>query len=120
MKKDEIRMRYEAFVGACVDIYGRLMTIAGGSIPTEKAHQEKVHDACAEAKEQLLGLRKIFNEGLMDISKRYKCQVLQLNEVALKRETKKYESGRAKRVKKTDADTVGTGTISDDDEEVVA
>jgi hypothetical protein len=119
IKKDEIRMRYEAFVGACVDIYGRLMTVAGGSIPTDKAHQEKVHVACDEAKCQLLGLRGIFNEGLMDISKRYKCQVLQLNEVALKRETKKYETGRAKRVKKTDADTVGTESIVDDEEIVV-
>jgi hypothetical protein len=46
---------------------------------------------------------------MMEISKRYKCQVMQLTEIGLKRETRKYEAGKAKprRVKKSDGDTVG-------------
>lgn len=123
MKRDEVRMRYEAFVGACVDIFGRLMEVARappesttgtpGSrkqvILDHKTQKDSITDVCRQAKEQLLALREIFNTGMMDISKRYKCQVLQLTEVGLKRETRKYEAGKAKprRVKASDGDTVG-------------
>lgn len=37
VKRDEVRMRYEAFVGACVDIYGRLMATARNVEPLEDA-----------------------------------------------------------------------------------
>ena len=81
VKKDELRMRYEAFVGACVDIYGRIIG--------HKTLQE-ITAACMDASIQLQELRKIFNSGMMTLSKRYKCQVIQLNEINLKRETTKY------------------------------
>jgi len=81
IKKDELRMRYEAFVGACVDIYGRIIG--------HKTLQE-ITAACMDASIQLQELRKIFNSGMMTLSKRYKCQVIQLNEINLKRETTKY------------------------------
>jgi cell division protein FtsB len=138
IKRDEIRQRYEAFVGACADIYGRLMQLARDNTPidTRTAHylrdralivevkekREAMAKACAEAKEQLLTLRKIFNDSLMDISKRYKCQVMQLSETGLKREMKKYEAGRApRRVRRSDGDTVAsssTDNFGDTDDEV--
>ncbi len=144
IKRDELRMRLEAFVGACVDIFGRVMTLARelavktGTTPVyptgattdealAKAYRQKVKDhqetiriapdllkaACNEAFDQLQSLRGIFNESMMDISKRYKCQVLQLTD-AMRRETKKYESGRARRVKKSDNDTVGSSDVEDE------
>lgn len=138
IKRDELRQRYEAFVGACADIYGRLMQLAreGSPIDTRTPHylreqpltaqvkekREAMAKACAEAKEQLLTLRKIFNDSLMDISKRYKCQVMQLSETGLKREMKKYEAGRApRRVRRSDGDTVAsssTDNFGDTDDEV--
>jgi hypothetical protein len=72
LKKDELRMRYEAFVGACVDLYGRIMAQRGLPQATVKPIVEECH-------QQLLQLREIFNESLMDISRRYKCSVLQLD-----------------------------------------
>jgi len=51
----------------------------------------------------------------MELSKRYKCQVMQLGEKNLKRETKKYITGRARRVKKSDGSTIAS---SDTDNEV--
>jgi hypothetical protein len=97
IKKDEIRMRYEAFVGACVDIYGRIMREARNYSETSvNDTKTKVHTACKEAKVQLLAMRIIFNEGMMEISKRYKCQVLQLSDINLKHESKKYQSGRSR------------------------
>ncbi len=133
LKRDEVRMRYEAFVGACVDIFGRLMEIARANpeattgtpgsrrevITDTKTQRENIAEAVRQAKEQLMALRLIFNTGMMEISKRYKCQVLQLTEVGLKRETRKYEAGKAKprRVKKTDGDTVGdSDTVAEVDE----
>jgi hypothetical protein len=99
LRRDEIRLRYEAFVGACVDIYGRLMAFARGT--NAKSDATKI---ITEAKDQLLTLRKIFNDGMMDISKRYKCQVMQLSETGLRRETKKYECGKVRRVKRSEDD----------------
>ena len=139
VKRDEIRMRYEAFVGACVDIYGRLMEVARappesstgtpGSrrqvITDNKTQKETMTDLCRQAKEQLLVLREIFNSGMMDISKRYKCQVLQLSDVGLSREMRKYDAGKGKsrRVKKSDGDTVdndseGVAEVEDDEDGV--
>ena len=90
IKKDELRMRYEAFVGACVDIYGRIIAHTN----TVNADLQKVTAACIDASLQLQGLRKIFNEGMMELSKRYKCQVIQLDEIKLKRLTDKYKVNR--------------------------
>jgi hypothetical protein len=67
-------------------------------------------------------LRTIFNEGQMDISKRYKCQVMQLGENGLAVEKKKYTSGRMKKAKQSEtgsevgSDSVDlTGESSDED-----
>jgi hypothetical protein len=119
IKRDEVRMRYEAFVGACVDIYGRLMRYAHQNEKISKQELTSMTSRCEEAQTQLLSLRKIFNDGMMDLSKRYKCQVLQLNEKNLKREMKKYESGRIRRVKKSDNSTVcSSDSVSDDESNV--
>jgi hypothetical protein len=119
MKRDEVRMRYEAFVGACVDIYGRIM--AAGTRIVEKIGRQEIlamSALCEEAKAHLLTLRKIFNDGMMDLSKRYKCQVMQLND-KIKRETKKYETGRVRRVKKSDGSTVGSSDSDTENESVI-
>jgi len=118
VKRDEVRMRYEAFVGACVDIYGRLMAQARQIESPKKPDILTMTTMCQEAQKQLQSLRTIFNDGMMDLSKRYKCQVLQLCEKNLKRETKKYESGRIKRVKKSDGSTVGSDSDTDSDFDV--
>jgi hypothetical protein len=105
------------------------MNIARDGVPTDdrmllrtntpltnqtKEKREAIAKACKESVEQLQTLRKIFNDSLMDISKRYKCQVLQLSETGLKRETRKYEAGRApRRVKKSDGDTVASSSTND-------
>jgi len=104
-KKDEIRIRYEAFIGVCIDIYGRVMNVVRGTtiLPTG----DMVTIACKEACEQLRALCKIFNEGLMEISKRYKCQVLQIND-DMKIVSKKYETGRPRRGKADDSTTLAS------------
>jgi hypothetical protein len=107
MKKDELRMRYEAFVGACVDIYGRIVAQSNSGETVAK-----VISGCHDAALQLQGLRKIFNDGMMDLSKRYKCQVIQLDEVRLKRSTDKYKVARKQ--------VTNTTNESDIDEEMVA
>jgi len=117
IKRDEVRMRYEAFVGACVDIYGRIMTHGRQIVTIKQAEITAMTAVCQEARTQLLTLRTIFNDGMMDLSKRYKCQVLYLNEKHLKREVKKYESGRVRKVKKSDGSTVGSEEV--DTEEVL-
>jgi len=115
IKRDEVRMRYEAFVGACVDIYGRIIAEAGTHDTITKKELATIITVCQDAVKQLLGLRTIFNDGMMELSKRYKCQVMQLGEKNLKRETKKYITGRARRVKKSDGSTIAS---SDTDNEV--
>jgi hypothetical protein len=117
IKRDEVRMRYEAFVGACVDIYGRIMTHGRQILTNKQSDTTAMTAVCEEARTQLLTLRTIFNDGMMDLSKRYKCQVLYLNEKHLKRDIKKYESGRIRKVKKSDGSTVGSDDM--DTEEVV-
>jgi hypothetical protein len=108
MKRDDFRMRLEAFVGACIDTYVRIMNRARELIgvqpqTTNTAKNLKdmvglVKEACA----QLQSLRTIFNEGMMGLSKIYKCQVLQLGEEGLKMEMKRYETGRGKKVDSDD------------------
>lgn len=108
LRRDEIRLRYEAFVGACVDIYRRIYTFA-------RTTTADATNVISDAKEQLLNLRKIFNDGMMDISKRYKCKVMQLSETNLRREMKKYESGKVRRVKRSEGEE--TTSIDEDDDE---
>ena len=116
IKRDEMRMRLEAFVATCIDIYGPLMdygrvvtTTTNKSLTTEV--KQEMAKRVKHAREQLGALRIIFNDGMLEISKRYKCQVMQLSEKALVREFKKHDSGR--RVKQSDGSTVGD--VDDDD-----
>jgi hypothetical protein len=129
IKRDEVRLRFEAFVGACADIFGRIMAEARrgdihentqhdgvtlrGVIPNNtKDKKAQMTAVCEQAKESLLALRTIFNEGQMDISKRYKCQVLQLDEKGLAIGRKKYTAGRMKKAKQTDGEsTIGSESI---------
>jgi hypothetical protein len=104
MKRDDMRMRLEAFVGACIDIYGRIINRAREIHNTLPANTSSIKftkemaDLGKEAIEQLQSLRTIFNEGMMGLSKIYKCQVIQLGDESLKIEMKRYESGRVKSV----------------------
>lgn len=145
MKRDELRTRLEAFVAASVDIYGQIMRVArenekylsttpnpallqqsGGILKEVKlimtwntVRTEKITEvikSLTDGLAQLQSLRAIFNESLLEISKRYKCQVIQLSEV-FRREYKKFETGRVRRVKKSDKDTVGTSDADDTDHE---
>lgn len=133
LKRDEIRQLYEAFVGACVDIFGRLIQESVGSgeeiddfrlrrqLPPLKSTVTKeriqaMKEKCETAQQQLTTLAKLFNQGLMQISKRYKCQVLQLDTAyGLKRETRKYApEGKPRRVRKSDGETVGSSEGDND------
>lgn len=89
MKRDEMRQVYEAFVGTCVDIYGQITTHfaeVNYAIPSNVVVQfsSEKNNALAKAlltaSKQFATLRGIFNTALMDISRRYKCQVYQLSE----------------------------------------
>lgn len=121
VKRDEMRMRLEAFVATCIDIYRPIMeqarpvndttTYNAAAIPEIKKEMAK---RLKTAREQLGALREIFNEGMMSLSKRYKCRVMQLSEKALAREFKKYDSGRMKRVKNGDGSTVEDDDVSDE------
>ncbi len=147
MKRDELRTRLEAFVAACVDIYGQIVRVANEQqkfltalpdmnliltqrgVVTLSVSQvvrewkqlkdnapKVVEQALTEGLTQLQNLRTIFNDSLLDISKRYKCQVIQLSDT-FRREYKKFETGRVRRVKKSDKDTVGTSDADDTDTE---
>jgi hypothetical protein len=111
VKRDEMRMRLEAFVATCIDIYGPIMNYSRNAPLTTKENpvdtKKEMATRLKHAREQLEAIRIIFNDGMLEISKRYKCQVIQLSEKALAREMKKYESGRVKRVKQSDGSTVG-------------
>jgi hypothetical protein len=108
MRRDDIRMRLEAFVGACIDIYGRVVNrareIPHGNPPNTNTTKnvKDMSDLMKEACAQLQSLRTIFNEGMMGLSKMYKCQVIQLDEKALKIEMKRHEAGRGKKVESDD------------------
>lgn len=98
LKKDELRMRYEAFVGACVDIYGQIMAMRGQP-------QKDVKPVVEEAHRHLLKLREIFNESMMDISRRYKCTVLQLGESGLQISKLKFKAQKKSKKGKDKADS---------------
>lgn len=102
-KRDEIRMRYEALLGACVDLYGNLMRVARA--PGTK--KEAVVQEVGATQKQLAELVAVYNEGMLDVSKRYKCQVLTINTDTYRRvkskakvERKKKEKGAKKGGKK--------------------
>lgn len=139
IKRDEIRLRMEAFVGACADIFGHAMAEANrgmtqtnqvlggvtvqGTLPKNiKEMKAQITAVCEQTKDSLMNLRTIFNEGQMDISKRYKCQVIQLGETGLVIEKRKFTAGRMKKSTKGESSSeVGTDSVdlmddtSDDD-----
>jgi hypothetical protein len=84
MKRDEMRQVYEAFVGTCVDIYGQVTThfaeIPSAVAPLLKEKNNYLAKAIFMASKQFTTLRGIFNTALMDISRRYKCQVYQISD----------------------------------------
>lgn len=90
LKKDEIRQRLEAFVGTCVDIYGRLMQAAQN---TERKKGD-LFPILQESYIQLKTLMGIINESMMEISKRYKCTVMNISEETMRISRKKYTTGR--------------------------
>jgi len=110
MKRDEIRMRCEAFVGACVDIYGRIMNEARQLNSTIDWKKNGLHmtEICKDSVLQMHALSKIFNEGMMGLSKRYNCQVIQINQ-EFKIQSKKYISS-----KNDDTSTVCSNEPSED------
>lgn len=116
LKKDEIRQRLEAFVGTCVDIYGRLMQAAQN--PERK--KGDLFPILQESYTQLKTLIGIINESMMEISKRYKCTVLNINTTTMRIERKKYTTGRkintrsrkeTETVSDSDSDAPATNTI---------
>ncbi len=113
LKRDEIRMQYEAFVGACVDIYGRLLTKA--SVLYSRGRKSDIIQYLEDTKAQLLSLRTIFNEGMLLLSKRYKCQVIQLSETHFKIEKKRYVIPKGKSKKEDDS----TIQASDDEDSII-
>lgn len=108
MRRDDIRMRLEAFIGACIDIYGRIVNrsrgIPHGNPPNTNTAKnvKELSDLMKEACAQLQSLRTIFNEGMMGLSKMYKCQVIQLDEKALNIEMRRHEAGRGKKAESDD------------------
>ena len=115
LKKDEIRQRIEAFVGTCVDIYGRLMQAAQN--PERK--KGDVFPQLQESLTQLKTLVGIFNESMMEISKRYKCTVMNIDETTLRIVRKKYTTGRKKssrsQKKETTTEDKDYGDTSDEE-----
>lgn len=118
IKKDEIRMRYEAFVGACVDIYGRIIASSRNiepqtSKPASYSDVTTINNICKDALEQLVALTKIFNEGMKDISRRYKCLVKHIDDNH-KLYNIKHSTGRVN--KKSDKKSVSPYDTSDEED----
>jgi hypothetical protein len=120
VKKDEIRMRYEAFVGACVDIFGNLMNVARAVITITPAETLKITTLMKETSEQFVKMIDIFNQGMLEISKRYKCQVITINSQTMKRTKVRHSTGRKKTPKlrrnKTTETPVDDGSDTDEPE----
>ena len=115
MKKDEIRMRYEAFVAACVDIFGRLMN-HGRTLTTSKEDQALIRKAILETHQQFTVMVNIFNDSMKEISRRYKCTVLTLDS-GFKRTKYKFTTGRKVKKGKKDVKKDDAAAFSDDDSE---
>ncbi len=119
MKKDELRMRYEAFVAACVDIFGRIMNQSRNLTRTGKEETVLMQRYIKETHEQFTQMVQIFNESMMEISRRYKCTVLTLDS-AFKRNRTKFTTGRklTKKDKKTkkanDAESLSDSSSDDE------
>ena len=114
LKKDEIRQRIEAFVGTCVDIYGRLMQAA----QNRDRKKGELSPILQESYTQLKTLIGIFNESMMEISKRYKCTVINISDETMRLGRKKYVSGRKKSTRsKTEEKTTEDKDCSDTSEE---
>lgn len=74
LKRDEFRMRYEALVGAFIDIYGTFMQ----AIRAQGTTLEKVEEQMVDSHLRMTTLVNLFNESMIEIGKRYKCQVITL------------------------------------------
>jgi hypothetical protein len=111
LKKDEVRQRLEAFVGTCVDIYGRLMQAA----QNRDRKKGDLFPLLQESYTQLKTLVNIFNESMLEISKRYKCTVIHMKEDTLRLDRKKYVSSR-KKSRRLHLDIPETPSDSEDDD----
>lgn len=128
MRRDEIRLCQEAFVGAGVDILGRLF--AGvREVPPLNTHTSKsqvkltadglrkqVLDLCEESSKQILALTEIFHQSLLQISQRQKCQVMKLdiNKHEVKITKQKAERLGRKRKDQGEDDDETTSDVDDD------
>lgn len=72
LKRDEFRMRYEALVGAFIDIYGGFMQ----TISKPGTTLEQVEELIRESHVHVLNLVTLFNDSMIEIGKRYKCSVV--------------------------------------------
>lgn len=115
LKKDEIRQRLEAFVGTCVDIYGRLMQVAHD--PARK--KGDLSPILQESYTQLKALIVIINESMMEISKRYKCTVMNINEETMRLGRKKYVAGRKKSTRSKKAESESDTDDEDAENELI-
>jgi hypothetical protein len=113
-KKDEVRQRYEAAVGAAIDIFGRLMALARANDANAK---KELPGEVFQTHANLLQLVDLFNNGMMDISRRYKCQVLIINPATMRRERKKFVAERKKSEKKKGKKKVATVVNVDDSDD---
>lgn len=118
LKKDEVRQRLEAFVGTCVDIYGRLMQAA----QNRDRKKGELFPILQESFVQLKALIIIINESMMEISKRYKCTVMNISEETMRIGRKKYTTGRKMNTRtKTNVVVADSDTdVSELEEEVPA
>lgn len=126
LKKDEIRQLYEALIAASIDIFGRLMALARGTSILDRNQIPVLIEETKTTHANLLQLVKLFNQGMMEISRRYKCKVLVLNELTMARESKKFVapkkvSEKKKKTKTKDekdyaaARAIAEGDDTDDD-----
>ena len=119
IKKDEIRMRYEAFLGACVDIFGRLMATlqTNNQMTIPQKEKDKLNykevDLTYDTLKELIS---IFNEGMKDISRRYKCKVVVLNPATMKLDRMKYTVPRTK--KDTTKSTTKKGVKAEEETDI--
>lgn len=115
LKKDEIRQRLEAFVGTCVDIYGRLMQVAHDPARKKGDLSPILHESYT----QLKALIAIINESMMEISKRYKCTVMNINEETMRLGRKKYVAGRKKSTRSKKAESESDTDDEDAENELI-
>ena len=67
--------------------------------------------------EQFISMIDIFNEGMLEISKRYKCQVITINKTTMKRVKVRHSTGRKMTPKRKKTTEVVEGDGNDTDEE---